>query len=131
MSEPASERNPNWTRDELILALDLYRRHQGNPPSKSSKEVIELSKLLNKMGANLSNGKTDFRNPNGVYMKVMNFRRFDPIYLAQGKKGLERGGKLEAEVWNDFAEGTGLLLDTAKAIPGYRREKFTRGRRRR
>jgi 5-methylcytosine-specific restriction enzyme A len=116
MEEIPNQRNPSWTRDELILALELYRRHQGNPPGKSSKEVVELSRLLNKMGAQFSNGKADFRNPNGVYMKVMNFRRFDPIYLAQGKKGLERGGKLEADIWNDFADKPPLLLDIAKGI---------------
>ena len=113
--DPEPERNPNWARDELILALDLYRRHQGNPPGKNSKHVIELSRLLNKMGPQLST-KSDFRNPNGVYMKVMNFRRFDPVYVAQGKKGLERGGKLEAEVWSDFVEKPNFLADTANAI---------------
>jgi 5-methylcytosine-specific restriction protein A len=116
MTEIGNERNANWTRDELILALNLYQRHQGNPPGKSSKEVMELSKLLNSMGSQFSNGKADFRNPNGVYMKVMNFRRFDPFYLAQGKKGLERGGKLEADVWNDFADKPHILSDTANAI---------------
>jgi 5-methylcytosine-specific restriction protein A len=61
-------------------------------------------------------GKADFRNANGVYMKVMNFRRFDPAYLAQGKKGLERGGKLEADVWRDFSDKPDALADTAHAI---------------
>ena len=116
MTGVGSSRNPSWNRDELILALELYRRHDGNPPGKTSKEVTELSKLLNKMGAQLSNGKADFRNPNGVYMKVMNFRRFDPVYLSQGKKGLERGNKLEAELWNKFANQADLLAGTAAAI---------------
>ncbi|AWO87710.1 MULTISPECIES: HNH endonuclease [Bradyrhizobium] len=116
MAEQEIERNPNWTPNELILALDLYRRYEGNPPGKGSKEVVELSKLLNKMGAQLSIGREDFRNPNGVYMKVMNFRRFDPVYKAQGKKGLERGGKLEAVIWSSFADDERLLFDTASAI---------------
>jgi 5-methylcytosine-specific restriction protein A len=116
MDEIKCQRNPSWNRDELILALELYQRHQGNPPGKSSKEVVELSSLLNKMGAVFANGNADFRNPNGVYMKVMNFRRFDPLYLKQGKKGLERGGKLEAEIWNLFADKQSLLADTAGAI---------------
>jgi 5-methylcytosine-specific restriction enzyme A len=49
-------------------------------------------------------------------MKVMNFRRFDPVYISQGKKGLQRGGKLEEEVWNCFADDTIELAQTAKAI---------------
>ena len=37
------ERNPGWTRDELILALDLYVRFKGNPPGKGSAEIMGLS----------------------------------------------------------------------------------------
>ena len=58
----------------------------------------------------------DFRNPNGVYMKLMNFRRFDPVYQAQGKTGLTRGNKLEETVWNDFASDPVRLAKTAAAI---------------
>jgi hypothetical protein len=35
-------RNPKWTRDELILALDLYLRTHPDPPDKTSKQVSEL-----------------------------------------------------------------------------------------
>jgi hypothetical protein len=48
--EAASARNPAWSRDELILALDLYLLNPASPPGKQSQEVIELSRLLNRMG---------------------------------------------------------------------------------
>jgi 5-methylcytosine-specific restriction enzyme A len=99
----------------LILALDLYARSQGNPPGKSAPEIVELSALLNRIAAGGSQG-TDFRNPNGVYMKLMNFRRFDPAYRAQGKTGLTRGNKLEEAVWNEFAADPDRLTKTASAI---------------
>ena len=38
-----SHRNPSWSRDELILALDLYMRSKGNPPGKTAPEIVELS----------------------------------------------------------------------------------------
>ena len=38
--------NPKWTRDETILALDLYFDSDGQIPSSNSAEVIELSNLL-------------------------------------------------------------------------------------
>ncbi|WP_199580903.1 MULTISPECIES: HNH endonuclease [Bradyrhizobium] len=98
------------------MALELYRRHQGNPPGKGSMEIVELSKLLNKMGAQLSTGREDFRNPNGVYMKAMNFRRFDLAYKAEGKKGLERDGRLEGDIWTAFAGNEVLLSLTASSI---------------
>jgi 5-methylcytosine-specific restriction enzyme A len=49
-------------------------------------------------------------------MKVMNFRRFDPVYIAQGKKGLQRGNQLEEEVWNDFANNPERLAQAANTI---------------
>ena len=86
------KRNPPWTRDELILALDLYLRNRRSPPGKNSPEVNELSELLNKMGQALGLSEMEkFRNPNGVYMKLMNFRSYDPEYTKDGKVGLTRG----------------------------------------
>lgn len=109
-------RNPPWSRDELILALDLYVRFKGNPPGKSSPEIMGLSSLLNRIAGGSGGEAEDFRNPNGVYMKLMNFRRFDPVYQAQGKTGLTRGNKLEETVWNDFASDPPRLNTIAYAI---------------
>jgi predicted HNH restriction endonuclease len=108
--------NPAWSRDELILALNLYIQFKGNPPGKGNHGVVELSNFLTEMGSQIANRASDFRNSNGVYMKVMNFRRFDPTYIAQGKKGLQRGNKLEQQVWNDFATDPARLALTANAI---------------
>lgn len=112
-----ADRNSPWIRDELILALDLYVRHAGNPPGKTSQDISELSALLNRLGD--VTGRTHqatYRNANGVYMKCMNFRRFDPAYTSSGRKGLTRGNKLEEEVWNEFAEQPARLHKTAAAI---------------
>lgn len=108
-------RNPNWSRDELILALELYKRFSGNPP-KDGKEIVELSATLNTLGSDVSDRTELFRNPNGVYMKVMNFRRFDEAYSGLGKTGLTRGNKLEEEIWESFADDQDRLTSTALAI---------------
>src|SRR5205823_3518944 len=42
-----SVRPPAWNRDELILALEAYVKWNGNPPAKTSKEIGELSLLMN------------------------------------------------------------------------------------
>jgi 5-methylcytosine-specific restriction protein A len=97
-------RNPDWVRDELILALDLYLRCGGNPPPKGSAEIEELSETLNRLGRYIGIATKDrFRNTNGVYMKLMNFRRFDPVFTQAGKRGLSRGGQADEEVWSEFA----------------------------
>jgi 5-methylcytosine-specific restriction protein A len=100
----------------LILALDLYVRFKGNPPGKGSAEIVELSAILNQVSGSNSHSRADFRNANGVYMKLMNFRRFDPLFQAQGKSGLVRGNKLEEIVWRDFASDPTRLAKTAEAI---------------
>jgi predicted HNH restriction endonuclease/predicted RNA-binding protein with PUA-like domain len=116
--EGTTRRNPIWSRDELILALDLYLRFRDALPSKDSVELTELSSFLGTMGRAKGGGEAQtFRNVNGVYMKMMNFRRFDPEYTADGKVGLVRGNKLEEAVWNEFA---GNPQGLAKAIADIR-----------
>jgi len=64
-------RNPPWTRDEHILALDFYFRHVPKIPAKHSTEVKELSELLNRLQQKTAQIRSEtFRNPPGVYMKV-------------------------------------------------------------
>lgn len=116
LSKVSKTRNPNWSRDELILALDLYFRHSPLGISENHPDVVELSKILNKLGSRLGRIESaTFRNKNGVYMKLCNFLRFDPTY--QGV-GLKAGGKLEEEIWSRFFESReelGRLSDSIKA----------------
>jgi predicted HNH restriction endonuclease len=76
-----------------------------------------LSDLLNELGRKLGRADTDtFRNANGVYMKMMNFRRFDPEHTSAGKVGLTRGNKDEEAVWLEFSEDRERLVRVANAI---------------
>jgi hypothetical protein len=72
-------RNPNWTRDELILSLSLYMRAGRRQLEASHPEVDNLSADLNNLPIHdeLLRG-TDFRNPQGVSMKLGNFLSIDP-----------------------------------------------------
>lgn len=105
---------PDWTRDELILALELYFREPSARGSKTHPGVIELSGVLNRLPIhNKGELEEDFRNPNGVGMKLSNFLRFDPSYAGTG---LKRGSHLEEDVWNAFASDLDRLNETAAAI---------------
>jgi predicted HNH restriction endonuclease len=109
--------NPVWSRDELLLVLELYLAHRGAVPSKDSLQVLDLSDTLNAMGRTLGKaGSGTYRNPNGVYMKMMNFRRFDPDYTSDGKVGLTRGNRDEGVVWLEFANDFGRLQSVCWAI---------------
>ena len=93
-----STANPDWTRDELIIALDVYLRHRTRLPDKGSKEIINLSRTLNRL-----RGKAFFR-------------RFDPHYTARGRTGLPGGAKAEEDVWAQFAADPRSCHQVAEAI---------------
>jgi predicted HNH restriction endonuclease len=99
-------KNPTWSRDELILAMSAYMELRGHLPSgPADPSVVALSRQLNELEkpADVADlGR--FRNPNGAYMKLMNFRSFDPDYTSQGKSGLSNTGKLDKQIWDEFFE---------------------------
>jgi putative restriction endonuclease len=78
-----------WTRDELILAINLYcklpfgRLHRNNP------EVKHLANLI---------GRTE----NSVAFKLVNFASLDPSLQARGIKGASNVSNLDKEIWNEF-----------------------------
>ncbi|MFC2035836.1 HNH endonuclease [Chloroflexota bacterium] len=106
--------NPDWTRDELILALELYFRVSPSSTNKNHPEIVKLSNLLQSLPIHpeLSRGN-EFRNPAGIYMKLGNFLRFDPSYSG---KGLLAGSKLDKVVWDEFASDKTRLIKVANAI---------------
>jgi 5-methylcytosine-specific restriction enzyme A len=111
---PLQKRNPPWARDELILALDLYLENRVSPPGQSSNEVQELSALLNRLGAQLNTKSYEgYRNPNGVHMKLMNFRGLDDEHPGVGLPHTGRGDK---DIWNEFANDPTHCHQVAKTI---------------
>lgn len=64
--------NPDWNRDETLLALDLLYRH-GAPVHKDHSDVAELSELLRAAPIHSIEGRRpSFRNPDGVALKLQN-----------------------------------------------------------
>jgi len=105
-------RNPPWSRDELILALDLYFRTNVTRLGKTSAEVVELSRSLNALPIHPERTGT-YRNPNGVYMKLMNFRRLDP---QNDGEGLPHGGRGDERIWEEFSQDRERLHRIVDAI---------------
>ena len=72
------KKNPPWTSDQHILALDLYFDNHGRQLDKSDNKIIQLSHLLISLPIyNKENRAATFRNPAGVAMKLGNFKRLD------------------------------------------------------
>jgi putative restriction endonuclease len=122
-----------WTREELIVAFNLYckipfgRIHIRNPA------VIELAKAIG-------------RTPSAVSWKLANFARLDPVLRKRNIAGAAHGARAEVEVWDEFSndwerlafeserllaqlEGRASQLDEAAEFPeGRSRETTVRAR---
>lgn len=108
------KRNPLWTRDQVILALDLYVKHGGRDPGPSHPDVVEVSALLRQLAT--EEGLDTYRNPSGVIMKMMNFRSVDPAFTSKGGKGLKGASELDREIWAEFYAKPQELAVAADAI---------------
>lgn len=78
-----------WTRDELILAINLYCKLPFGKMHKGNTNIIELSQLIP-------------RSPSAIARKLGNFASFDPSLKARGIRGLPNTSKLDEEIWNEF-----------------------------
>jgi 5-methylcytosine-specific restriction protein A len=108
----ASTRNPPWTQDELILAMDLYIR-LGHVDARHP-ETILLSEILNRLPIHSTRpDKERFRNPNGVNLKLANFAAIDP---SNPGKGMVAGSKLDRAVWERFHDRLVELRALAKQL---------------
>lgn len=105
--------NPNWTRDEVILALDLYFDCKGSIPGSSDVRVTKLSELLRMFPQHSTSARKDsFRNPDGVAFKLQNLRQ-----VATGK-GLGNVSRIDRAVWEEYGhdpKGVKKLADLIRA----------------
>jgi putative restriction endonuclease len=86
-----------WTRDELILAVNLYCKLPFGKMHKGNQEIIALSNIID-------------RTPSAIARKLGNFASFDPTLKGRGIRGLANAGKQDAEIWNEFYNNWDVAL---------------------
>jgi putative restriction endonuclease len=79
----------NWTREETIVAFNVYCKVPFKKSSKTNPTIIKYAKIIG-------------RSPSALNMKVGNFGRLDPELKKQGIVGLGNGSKLDEIIWNEF-----------------------------
>jgi hypothetical protein len=105
-----------YTRDELILVLDLYFK-RGSNLHVTSPEVIELSQTLRRMDLYPVDElpmPDSFRSVNSVQKKIKGFQNADPDVSG----GLYREGKLTRDILLEFREERERLHSLAERIRG-------------
>jgi len=79
----------NWSREETIIAFNVYCKIPFKSSSKSNPTIIKYANILG-------------RTPSALNMKIGNFGRLDPELKKQGIVGLTHGSKQEEEIWEEF-----------------------------
>ena len=77
-----------WSREETILAFELYCRTPFSKISKTNEDIINLAMLLG-------------RSPSSVGLKMANLAHYDPEIRKKNLAGMSHGSKLMRKfVWN-------------------------------
>lgn len=92
-----------WSRDELILAFNLYLKIPFGKYHRGNQDVIELAKLIN-------------RTPSAVAMRLSNFASVDPYHQKRGIKGLTGGISQVKPIWDEFSENKEELIFESEKI---------------
>lgn len=79
----------NWTREEHIVAFNLYCKIPFTKINENYPPVVELAGIIG-------------RRKGAVSYKLANFARLDPALQARNVSGLTHGAKGEEIVWNEF-----------------------------
>ncbi|NJC66130.1 HNH endonuclease [Planosporangium flavigriseum] len=91
--------NPEWTRDEIILACELVKANSWERVDASDSRAKALSELLQSPAIHpVDQRNPDFRNPAGVALKTRNIASTHPDYRGRPTNG----NRLNKEVLNDF-----------------------------
>lgn len=83
------EKQRLWTREELILAFNLYLKIEFGKTHKGNPEVIALAAIIG-------------RTPSAVGMRLGNFASLDPYHQQRGIGGLKNSGTQVQEIWDEF-----------------------------
>lgn len=93
----------NWTREELILALNLYLKLPFGKMHSRTPEVIQLANLIG-------------RTPSSIAMRLVNFASVDPYHQNRGIGGLPGGKKQVEPIWQEFIDNKDELLFESENI---------------
>ena len=93
-----------WSRDDLVIAFNLYCKTQFSHIDMRNSDVIGLARLIG-------------RSPAPVSLKLFNFARLDPALQARGIRGMTHGAKAEVEIWEEFAaDGETLAFKSERLL---------------
>lgn len=79
----------NWSRDETLLAFELYFRLSPKEIRDTNAEIIGLAEKIGRV-------------PGAVEAKLFNIQALDPYSI--DKKGLQNNAKMVYEIWDEYLD---------------------------
>ena len=92
-----------WSREELLLAYNLYCKLPYGNFNVSSKAVQHLARLIG-------------RTSGAVAFKLVNFVNLDPKQRALGRKGASNGSHLDKQVFKEFSENFDATFEESERL---------------
>lgn len=93
-----------WTKEELILAFNLYLKIEFGKTHARNPKIIELANLLD-------------RTPASIVMRLGNFASIDPFHQNRGVGGLKNGMNQVQPIWDEyFTNQEELLFESEKIL---------------
>jgi putative restriction endonuclease len=89
-----------WTRDETILAIELYCRTRFGRIHKGNKEIIDLAARIG-------------RTASSVALKMTNFASIDPTL---DRRGMSHASALDRSTWSEFFSDPAAFLEDALRV---------------
>jgi putative restriction endonuclease len=92
-----------WTKEELILAFNLYLKIPFGKMHSSNKDIVNLANLIG-------------RSSSSIALRLVNFASVDPALQARGIKGMSGGTKVVQPIWDEFFHNQEELVFLSEQI---------------
>lgn len=98
-----------WTREQTIIALNLYCKIPFGKAHSRNPDVQKVAQLIG-------------RSPGAVARKLGNFGSLDPELKKRDIKGLENRSALDEQIWNEFQDAPERLAYESELLIANRRQ---------
>lgn len=92
-----------WSREELLVALNVYHKLRFGQLHRNNPVIIDLAKKF-------------ARTPSSVSMKLCNFASLDPVLKMRGIKGLQGASNRDREVWEEYHANISAMAEQSEAL---------------
>ncbi len=92
-----------WTKDELILAFNLYLKVPFGKMHSRNPDIIHLANTVG-------------RTPSSIALRLVNFASVDPYHKSRGIVGMQGGVKQVQPIWDEFFEDKESLIFESERI---------------